>query len=147
MKLIRCKKCNDVVRLIHKNWRTCECGKSGGQYNDDMLSATVGGKCEVIGIRNDYFTSEPFTPERIVNKEGEVVDKIIQGEYLGDVQIHRIFKGSGPRLNLKIEKKDDDYNIITFTDRRKFYINVVGNKMPKSVVIPRNTVGPSFKGK
>jgi hypothetical protein len=50
-KLIRCKKCEDIVRLVHTKWRKCECGKSGGQYNDDMISATVGGddtKCRSL---------------------------------------------------------------------------------------------------
>lgn len=136
MKLIRCKKCNDVVRLIHTEWRQCYCGKSGGQYNDDLLSATVGGICEVIGIRNDFFV--PNIKKRI-GKEG-----IIQGEYKGDLQIHRIISGKGPKLKMDIKKTSKDTNEITFKDRRKYIINLKGNKSPKTIQLPYNKI-PSFK--
>jgi hypothetical protein len=141
-KLIRCKKCEDIVRLIHTNWRKCECGKSGGQYNDDMMSATVGGDCEVIGLRNDYFTKKPFSKARNDND----LNAIIQGEYDGDVQIHRIKSGDGPKLKMEIEAIDDDNNKITFTDDRKYTINVKGDKSPKTIEVPINKNGPSFKG-
>lgn len=143
MKLIRCKKCNDVVRLIHTKWRKCECGKSGGQYNDDFLSATVGGNCEVIGIRNDFFE----TPKR---KRGNgILNILILGEYVGDVQIHRIHSANGPKLKMRIKKTCDGdymYNKITFIDKRKYKINLKDNKSPKSITIPFN-FAPSFKTK
>lgn len=138
MKLIRCKKCNDVVRLVHKEWRQCDCGKSGGQYNDDLLSATVGGNCEVIGIRNDFFVKNK---KKRIGKEG-----IIQGEYLGDVQIHRIISGKGPKLKMFIERISKENNRITFKDRRKYTINLKGQKSPKSIELPYNKIA-SFKNK
>jgi hypothetical protein len=141
-KLIRCKKCEDIVRLVHTKWRKCECGKSGGQYNDDMISATVGGDCEVIGIRNDYFAAKQFSKER--SDDGDL-NNIIQGEYDGDVQIHRIKSGDGPKLKMEIEKIDEDNNKITFTDDRKYTINVKGDKSPKTIEVPINKNGPSFK--
>ena len=52
MKLIRCKTCNDVVRLIDKKWRMCYYGDCGRQYNKDMMSATVAGNCDIVGISN-----------------------------------------------------------------------------------------------
>ncbi len=140
-KLIRCKKCEDIVRLVHTKWRKCECGESGGQYNDDLMSATVGGDCEVIGLRNDYFALKPFSKGR--DKEG--LGNIIQGEYEGDVQIHRIKSGDGPKLKMKIEKLDDENNKITFTDDRVYTINLKGEKSPKTIEIPINQNGPSFK--
>ena len=140
-KLIRCKKCEDIVRLVHTKWRKCECGESGGQYNDDLMSATVGGNCEVIGLRNDYFTEKPFSKKR--NKQE--LNTIIQGEYDGEVQIHRIESSEGPKLKIKIEKLDDNNNKITFTDKRKYTINLKGDKTPKTVNIPINDNGPSFK--
>ena len=140
-KLIRCKKCEDIVRLVHTKWRKCECGESGGQYNDDLMSATVGGNCEVIGLRNDYFTEKPFSKKR--NKQE--LNTIIQGEYDSDVQIHRIESSEGPKLKIKIEKLDDNNNKITFTDKRKYTINLKGDKTPKTVNIPINDNGPSFK--
>ena len=141
-KLIRCKECEDIVRLVHTKWRKCECGKSGGQYNDDLMSATIGGDCEVIGLRNDYFALKPFSKERGKNNLGG----IIQGEYEGDVQIHRIESGDGPKLKMKIEKLDDENNKITFTDDREYTINLKGDKSPKTVEVPINKNGPSFKG-
>jgi len=140
-KLIRCKKCEDIVRLIHTKWRKCECGESGGQYNDDLITATVGGNCEIIGLRNDFFAAKPFSKKR--NEKG--LNNIIEGEYDGDTQIHRIESSDGPKLKMKIEKLDDNNNKITFTDKRKYTINLKGNKTPKTINIPINDNGPSFK--
>jgi hypothetical protein len=144
MKLIRCLKCDDVVRLVHTKWRKCECGESGGQYNDDLMSATVGGNCEVIGLRNDYFAKKPGSKKR----DDDGLNVIIQGEYDGDVQIHRIKSGDGPKLKMKIEKLNGENNLITFTDDRDYEINVKGkDKSPKTIEIPINKSGPSFKPK
>jgi hypothetical protein len=139
MKLIICKKCDDVVRLIHTKWRKCECNKSGGQYNEDLMSATVGGDCEVIGIRNDWVKAG-----KQKRKEAEL-NHIIQGEYLGDVQIFRVKSSDGPRLKMDIVEFDKEFNEITFTDKRKYTINVKGSdKSPKTVKVPINKSGPSF---
>ena len=108
-----------------------------------MISATVGGDCEVIGIRNDYFAAKQFSKER--SDEGDL-NNIIQGEYDGDVQIHRIESGDGPKLKMKIEKIDEENNKITFTDDRKYTINLKGGKSPKTIEVPINKNGPSFKG-
>lgn len=140
MKLIICKNCDDVVRLIHTNWRKCECGKSGGQYNEDLQSATVGGDCEVIGIKNDWVKAG-----KQKRKQADL-NHIIQGEYLGDVQIHRIISSDGPRLKMEINQLDKEFNEIIFKDKRKYTINVKGaDKSPKSVKVPINKKGPSFK--
>lgn len=140
MKLIRCKICEDVVRLIHTKWRKCDCGKSGGQYNDDLLTATVGGNCEVIGIRNDFFT------ESKVNRVKEHRNVIILGEYVGDTQIHRIKSPNGPKLKMTFDKIDEETVKITFKDRRKFTINLRRNKSPKTIKVPFNKAS-SFKNK
>jgi hypothetical protein len=140
MKLIRCKNCNDIVRLIHTKWRKCECGESGGQYNGITISATVGGNCEVFGIRNDW--------AEMTSEERQVVtgmNGVIQGEYPGDNQIHRIDSSNGPKLKMTIEEVNGMHKL-TFTDIRNYIINLDGNKSPKSVVIPISSTGPSFKG-
>lgn len=137
MKLIKCNKCYDVVRLIAKAWRKCDCGKSGGQYNDDNLSATVGGDCEVIGLRNDFLYKKPFSKGRCDDGKNH----IIQGEYKGDVQIWRIKSADGPKLKCIIEKISDTETLITFKDRRKYSINLKGNKMPKSIKMPFSPKG------
>lgn len=141
MKLIRCRNCEDIVRLIHTKWRRCECGSSGGQYNIDLLSATVGGDCEVIGIRNDFFHYDPFSKSRIEFDRNH----IIQGEYFGDVQIHRIESGDDPRLKMKVVRLNSTDNELFFNDKRKFIINIDGDKTPKSITVPYNEDGPSFK--
>lgn len=64
----------------------CLCGESGGQYNEDNQTAVVGGKCEVFGIRNDFFDYEPFSRERREDNR----DRLIEGEYDGDEQIKRV---------------------------------------------------------
>jgi hypothetical protein len=47
---------------------------------------------------------------------------------------------------MEIEAIDDDNNKITFTDDRKYTINVKGDKSPKTIEVPINKNGPSFKG-
>jgi len=86
MKLIRCQYCNDVIRLCKEEWRMCLCGESGGRYNEDNQTVVVSGKCEVFGIRNDFFEYEPFSKERREDNR----DRLIEGEYEGDKQITRI---------------------------------------------------------
>jgi hypothetical protein len=142
MKLIRCNNCDDVVRLVHTKWKTCECGKSGGQYNDDLISATIGGDCEVIGLRNDYFKEKPFSKKR--NDKAT----IIQGEYLGDDQIHRIKSPKGPKLKMEIKDNGDGTHDIIFKDKRDYTVNIKGgDKKPKELKgIPSNKVS-SFKVK
>ena len=96
-----------------------------------------------MGLRNDFFAAKPFSKKR----EDDELNMIIQGEYDGDVQIHRIKSGDGPKLKMKIEKLNDENNLITFIDDRDYKINVKGNKSPKTVEIPINKDGPSFKPK
>lgn len=139
MKLIKCNDCGDVVRLTHDKWRMCSCGSSGGQYNEDLTTATVGGNCEVIGLRNDFFDEKPFSKKR----EGK--DKIIQGEYKGDTQIHRIKSPKGPRLNIRIKNNKDNTHDVIFKDKRDYKINVDGNKSPKKVKNIPSVPMPSFK--
>jgi hypothetical protein len=138
MKLIRCKNCDDVVRLIHTRWRTCECRQSGGQYNGLTMSATIGGNCEVIGIRNDFFEHEPFSEERNIR------NTIIQGEYEGDIQIYRIESPLGPSLKIRIEDYDSGVFKVIFEDDRNYSINLKGNKSPEFVYLPASNT-PSFK--
>jgi len=139
MKLIRCKSCNDIIRLVHTEWRQCACKKSGGQYNDDNISATVGGDCEVLGIRNDWINGSKK------DRGDKDLGEIIQGEYKGDVQIHRIKSAKGPKLKIDIEKINNDTNKITFKDRRRYEVNVEGgDKSPNTLEIPSNKL-PSFK--
>lgn len=96
MKLIRCKWCGDVVNLCKEEWRKCACKASAGQYKSDNQHAVVGGKCEVIAIRNDFFEFEPHSADR----EKEERNIILQGEYEGDTQITRLKSARKPRKSL-----------------------------------------------
>lgn len=62
MKLIMCKSCFDIVKCL-KTGRTCQCGRSGGQYADDGLNATYWGDAIPLGFANsslvDALESQP----------------------------------------------------------------------------------------
>ena len=53
MKLIFCKECHDIFRLINEK-RFCKCGKSWGNYTDD-INAEIGGLAVPIGFENSSF--------------------------------------------------------------------------------------------
>ena len=55
MKLLACPVCHDVLGLLGQEWRICLCGASGGQYNADLMTATVGGAARVFGVGNPFF--------------------------------------------------------------------------------------------
>lgn len=53
MKLIFCKNCQDVVRLIMKEERFCQCGKCSGQYTDRLNAWYKGGENVIpLGFHN-----------------------------------------------------------------------------------------------
>ncbi len=52
MKLIICVECSDVVKL-DTDFRSCNCGKSGGMYLEDGLNARIHGEHAIpIGFNN-----------------------------------------------------------------------------------------------
>ena len=53
MKLILCKNCQDVVRLMQDDERFCKCGKCSGKYTDDLNAWYKGGEFVVpLGFAN-----------------------------------------------------------------------------------------------
>jgi hypothetical protein len=50
VKLILCKVCEDVVRLVVREARTCQCGACRGQYTDEN-NAVISGPCIPIGLK------------------------------------------------------------------------------------------------
>lgn len=71
MKLIHCTRCGDTVALLRRH-RTCDCGQSGGHYEEDGITATITGNAVPVGINNESFRAalrlrpqsgmgEPFT--------------------------------------------------------------------------------------
>lgn len=63
MKLIYCRKCQDVYSLYFDK-RTCRCGQTWGQYGEDGLNATYGGTTAVpLGFNNySLITAVAFQP-------------------------------------------------------------------------------------
>ena len=55
MKLIYCSRCNDIVKLRHDKVRVCFCGRSGGWYHKDGLTATITGDAIPLGFNNSAF--------------------------------------------------------------------------------------------
>ena len=53
MKLIVCRECQDVVRLIQGEKRTCKCGKVGGKYLDELNAVYFGDMAVPIGFANN----------------------------------------------------------------------------------------------
>jgi hypothetical protein len=53
MKLVLCKDCGDIIRLISEETRHCGCGKCSGRYKGDRLNAWYMGESAVpLGIAN-----------------------------------------------------------------------------------------------
>ena len=147
MKLIYCNNCGDVVRLIHLKWRKCACGQSGGQYNEDLITATVGGNCRIFGIPNPFF-DEVFQyltdkgKQWYRDKNGPYGSTDAwYGETPGDKQIFRIDSANGPKLKLKIKKISNSINRIYILDKRNYIID--GDK--SEYIETERVVIPSFK--
>lgn len=51
MKLLLCKECQDIVRLINVK-RICKCGKVGGKYTDAFNAVYFGEMAVPIGFAN-----------------------------------------------------------------------------------------------
>lgn len=147
MKLLNCNVCNDVVRLIHTKWKVCECGACGGQYNEDLLSATVAGDCSVFGISNWFFDKEfnelnSEDQEAKKKKHGHPPQFIWFGEYVGDIQIIRIENPNGPRIKMDVEF-DGNSTFSKITDDRQFTLGTQSGK--DSFKLEGNQMIPSFR--
>lgn len=51
MKLLLCKECQDVIRLVDTK-RTCKCGKVGGKYNNNLDAVYFGEMAVPLGFAN-----------------------------------------------------------------------------------------------
>lgn len=106
MKLLYCDNCQDIVRVGLSRWRTCFCGRVGGQYNEDGVTATIGGPARVFGIANPFFMPgfAKKTPQEIFEirtrykYEGT---EIWWGGGPSDTQLLWIKSPLGPRLTHK----------------------------------------------
>jgi hypothetical protein len=53
MKLIYCPHCLDMKKLRRLELRRCACGRSWGYYQEDDLTAVIGGSAVPVAIEND----------------------------------------------------------------------------------------------
>ncbi len=144
MKLLHCPLCGDALGLLGREWRVCVCGASGGQYNADHVTATLGGAARVFGVANPFFNEIfPLLDAAHVRKvhdhfgytdqDGE----IWWGEFPGDVQIFRVEDPDGPRLDVDVERVDAKRNKVRVKpDGRPFTID--GKADLTEVVVPSN---------
>ncbi len=70
MKLLLCKNCQDVIRLVQEEVRTCRCGKVSGKYINDLDAIYSGDDAIPLGFANSTLV------EAIVNQpEGNGLGK------------------------------------------------------------------------
>ena len=88
MKLLYCKNCHDIIKLLYTP-RFCRCGKTGGEYLN-VLDIAVYGEKELavpFGIHNSSFYKELenilafFIPKKCrkvsFRKKEEIIDRIL----------------------------------------------------------------------
>lgn len=159
MKLIYCPGCHDVHGLTMGEWRKCLCGESGGQYNEDGMTATLGGRARVFGVGNPFFNElYPYLDVEGKRKMrvafyGQPDTDAWWGDYPGEQQIFRIFSADGPRLQVKVEDPTSEADVafevdpktmmrVTVTDKRKHWLSMERVTRhpdnPVIVVVPRN---------
>ena len=64
MKLLFCKSCNDTFRLFVDSPKTCHCGATSGQYEEDGLHAWYQGPAIPLGFANSSFVNSlQFQPD------------------------------------------------------------------------------------
>lgn len=155
MKLLYCRSCHDVVRLIHTKWRMCECELSGGQYNNDLITATVGGNCRVFGIPNPWleecettFHIRDDARQWFRDTHGNYGNEDIWwGEKPGDFQVIRLIGedevvANGPRLKVSVKKLDATHTRTTILDKREYR---VGDGTSPNFIDCENILKPSYK--
>jgi hypothetical protein len=140
MKLLWCDNCHDIIALRLEEWRNCICGKIGGQYNYDGVTATIGGEGRVFGVANPFLSVGWMI--KTEEEKKELRDKYYPegkgsdcwwGSYSGDVQLFFILNPKGPKLKITSIQKDNSIEI-RVKDRRKYWID--GKTRMKVVTLP-----------
>lgn len=70
MKLLFCKSCHDVIRLIQDRERLCKCGKVGGRYIDEIRAEYWGGK-KAIPLGFDNYSLASAIDHQPLSGEGQ----------------------------------------------------------------------------
>ena len=70
MKLIFCKKCQDIVRLRTEEERSCFCGSTSGAYDNELDAWYKGESAIPLGIANSTLSSALYhQPENGMGEE------------------------------------------------------------------------------
>jgi len=70
MKLVLCKQCQDVIRLIQAEERSCKCGECKGQYTDELYAWYSGKSAIPLGFANSSLVEAIHNqPEKDWGKE------------------------------------------------------------------------------
>ena len=70
MKLLFCKECQDIIRLIPDKIRECKCGKVGGKYINELNAVYFGKEGVPIGFKNSTLANAIYNqPEKGLGKE------------------------------------------------------------------------------
>jgi hypothetical protein len=91
MKLIICANCQDILKLQNTK-RTCLCGQSWGQYDEDNLNATIGGYSIPLGIDNTTLT------EAITHRNNSGPGTRFEAFVISESCEHITQKGTIPRI-------------------------------------------------
>jgi len=116
------------------------------------MSATVGGKCEILGLSNLMFNKKyrKLTEEEKIAYKKKINHHYCEvwfGELLGDKQIIRIKSPKGPRINAKVRWNKKSSTLI-ISDDRDYELNLPGDRKPKTINIEENSKpNPNFKAK
>ena len=69
MKLLLCKKCQDVIKLTYDE-RTCKCGSVGGKYVDNINVEYYGDLAVLLGFNNSSLRNAVINqPDNGMGKE------------------------------------------------------------------------------
>ena len=103
MKLILCPKCSDVIKLT-ESYQTCECGKSAGNYIDD-LNAEIFGKAIPIGVANESFIQALRNqPE---SGQGKTFTAFVIPKKCPTIKVHKKIKSEPKLLSFEGDEPDD----------------------------------------
>ena len=87
--MLFCRVCNDIV-CLRKSPRTCECGQSGGYYEEDGLHVVVNGPSRVIGFSNSHFNVARYNDgfdfnSSFVSEDCPLVKRVSEDAILSDL--------------------------------------------------------------
>jgi len=110
MKLLVCRKCNDIFNLSRKD-KKCSCGETGGKYVDE-LNAEIFGDCQPIGIANGSFR-QAYQIQKYEDSLPKKKDECCKG-----VEFTAFFIPKSATSVLRIDKPNLELSIATTAEQK-----------------------------